>query len=127
MHDKNPEDPAMMKAIKAMTKTMEKSMNCNPHTIQSQMHNFGKGGAGSRKTKKGRIINPNPPAISARQAPGRGPAPLGRRLKDRSGETLEIATAGGNVTVRPDNPPHNVRRRPHNFTYAVENNLPGAR
>ena len=48
-------------------------MKCNPHTIQQQLHTFGKGGAASRKSKWGRVIKPNPPAISARLAPGSGP------------------------------------------------------
>ena len=68
-------------AMKAMTKTLKKSMKCNPHTIQQQLHTFGKGGADSRK--------PNPPAISARLAPGSGPAPLGRRFKDRRGQVVQ--------------------------------------
>ena len=36
-------------AMKAMTQTLKKSMKCNPHTIQQQLHTFGKGGAASRK------------------------------------------------------------------------------
>ena len=56
-------------AMKAMTKTLKKSMKCNPHTIQQQLHTFGKGGAASRKSKWGSVIKPNPPAISARLAP----------------------------------------------------------
>ena len=86
------------------------------------MHTFGKGGATARNTKRGRGINPNPPAISARFAPGRGPAPLGRRLKARSGTTTV-----GNVDIMSENPPQYANRRPHNFTYVVDNNLPGAR
>ena len=76
-------------AMKAMTKTLKKSMKCNPHTIQQQLHTFGKGGAASRKSKWGRVIKPNPPAISARLAPGSGPAPLGRRFKDRRGQVVQ--------------------------------------
>ena len=68
-------DRNSIKAMKAMTKTLQKSMKCNPQTIQQQLHTFGKGGAASRKSKWGRVINPNPPAISARLAPGSGPAP----------------------------------------------------
>ena len=76
-------------AMKAMTKTLKKSMKCNPHTTQQQLHTFGKGGAASRKSKWGRVIKPNPPAISARLAPGSGPAPLGRRFKDRRGQVVQ--------------------------------------
>ena len=81
-------DRNSLKAMKAMTKTLRKSMKCNPHTIQQQLHTFGKGGAASRKSKWGRVINPNPPAISTRLAPGSGPAPLGRQYKDRRGQVV---------------------------------------
>ena len=84
MNDRN-----SIKAMKAMTKTLRKSMKCNPHTIQQQLHTFGKGGAASRKSKWGRVINPNPPAISTRLAPGSGPAPLGRQYKDRRGQVVK--------------------------------------
>ena len=60
-------------------------LQCNPHTIQNQLLTFGKGGAAARKSKWGRMIKPNPPAIAARMAPGSGPAPLGRRFKDKRG------------------------------------------
>ena len=59
-------EPGNAKAMKAMTKTLRKSLGCNQLTIQNQMHTFGKGGAASRVTPSGRIIRPNPPAISAR-------------------------------------------------------------
>ena len=61
--------PGNVKAMRAMTKTLRKSLGCNQLTIQNQMHNFGKGGAASRVTPSGRIIRPNPPAISARSVP----------------------------------------------------------
>ena len=48
-----------------------------------------RGGAASRKSKWGRVINPNPPAIAARLAPGSGPAPLGRHFKDRRGQVVK--------------------------------------
>ena len=44
-------DPNTIRAMKAMTKTLRKSMQCNPHTIQNQLHTFGKGGAAARKSK----------------------------------------------------------------------------
>ena len=73
------------------------------------------------------VINPNPPAISARLAPGRGPAPMGRRLLDRSGQSVTVSTASGSVTIRSDNPPIYQNRRQHKFSQVVANNLPGAR
>ena len=62
----NLNNPANKKAMRAFTKTLTKSVGCIDVTIQTQLHTFGKGTAGARKTKSGRIINPNPPAISAR-------------------------------------------------------------
>ena len=85
MNDRN-----SIKAMKAMTKTLRRSMRCNPQTIQQQLHTFGKGGAASRKSKWGRVINPNAPAISTRLAPGSGPAPLGRQYKDRRGQVAKL-------------------------------------
>jgi hypothetical protein len=121
------QDPGMKKAMVAMTKTLKKSMKCTTMTLQNQMHNFGKGGAAARKTRKGRVINPNPPGISTRLAPGRGPAPLGRHLKDRGSQSLQMATAEGPVIIQSDNPPVYQNRRPHNFSHAVDKNLPGVR
>jgi hypothetical protein len=125
--DQNPTDPGMTKAMLAMAKTLNRSSNCNSLTIQDQMHNFGKGGAAARKSKRGKVIKPNPPAISTRLAPGRGLAPLGRRHKDRSGETLLVQTPEGPVTVKSGNPPLYLSRRSHNFSDNVDKNQPGPR
>ena len=86
-HVENPQDPSANKAMLAMTKTLKRSIKCVPLTIQSQMHNFGKGTVGTNCSKHGRMIKVNSPATSRRtfKVPGRGPAPLGRPLKDRSG------------------------------------------
>ena len=120
----NLNDPNTIRAMKAMTKTLNKSMQCNPHTIQNQLHNFGKGGAAARKSKWGRMIKPNPPAIAARMAPGSGPAPLGRRFKDRRGE---VVTLTGGQVVRAGNPPVYQNRRPHSLTLAISDNARSAR
>ena len=98
-------------------------MQCNPHTIQNQLFNFGKGGAASRKSKWGRVIKPNPPAIAARMAPGSGPAPLRRRFKDRTGE---VVTLTGGQVVRAGNPPVYQNRRPHNLTLVISDNARSA-
>ena len=45
------QDPNSIKAMKAMTKTLKKSLTCTPHTLQNQMQNFGKGGAASRVSR----------------------------------------------------------------------------
>ena len=99
-------------------------MQCNPHTIQNQLHTFGKGGAAARKSKWGRVIKPNPPAIAARMALGSGPALLGRRFKDRRGE---VVTLMGGQVVRAGNPPVYQNRRPHNLILAISGNARSAR
>ena len=71
-------DAGTLKAMRLMTKTLKKSMKCNPTTIQQQLATFGKLDAAGRQSKHNRIIKPNPPAISARLAPGSMPAPLGQ-------------------------------------------------
>ena len=37
-------DRKSINAMKAMTRTLKKSMKCNPNTIHQQLHTFGKGG-----------------------------------------------------------------------------------
>ena len=107
-------DKATLKAMKKMTKTLKRSKKCTPHTLQQQMHGFGAQGAASHRTKTGKIIKPNPPAIAARKAPGSMPAPLGRRPKDRSGG---LGTLVGTKRTK----------RPHSLSLAVDNNVPGAK
>ena len=55
--DSNPSDSGMVKAMRAAAKTMNKSAQCNPLTLQSRLHNFGKGTAAARKTKTSHLIN----------------------------------------------------------------------
>lgn len=113
-------DKAMVKAMRAMTRTLKNSQKSTPHTLQQQMHGFGARGAASRRTKTGMLIRPNPPAISKRMAPGSMPAPLGRRPKDRSGEVGTIGGLGlGGLANR--------TKRPHNLSLAVENNVPNSK
>ena len=84
----------MNKAMMAITRSMKRSLKSRPLTLQSQMHNFAAGTVGKSKTKRGGVINVNPPSI-ARQAfkvPGRGPTPLGRPLRDRAGQTQMFIT-----------------------------------
>ena len=107
-------DEAMLTAMKAMTRTLKNAQRSTPHSLQQQMHCFGSRGDASRKTKTGLLMKPNPPALSARKAPGSLPAPLGRRPKDRAGEKgIPLPT------------PRN--KRPHNLAFAVENNVPNAK
>ena len=141
-------DTNSIKAMKAMTKTLRKSMKCNPHTIQQQLHTFGKGGAASRKSKWGRVIKPNPPAIAARLAPGSGPAPLGRHFKDRRGQVVkhiaildlflfhfslfikvhtQVAHLPGGEVIISGKRPVYQKRRPHNLKLAIDDNVRSAR
>ena len=50
MHDNNPNDTKTIAAMTVMTRRLKKSINCSNHTIQSQMHNFGKGSGTDRGT-----------------------------------------------------------------------------
>ena len=58
-------DTNSIKAMKAMTKTLRKSMKCNLHTIQQQLHTFGKGGCCFKKIKVGESHQPQPACNSS--------------------------------------------------------------
>ena len=55
-------------------------------------------------SKNGRVINVNPPAVSRRtfKVPGRGPAPLGRPLKEKGGKTQMIVTTDDDFIAMSD-------------------------
>ena len=57
--------------------------------------------------------------LLGRKAAGSGPAPLGRRFKDRRGE---VVTLTGGQVVRARNPPVCQNRRPHNLILAISGN-----
>ena len=88
----------------AITRSMKRSLKCKPLTTQSQMHNFAAGTVGKSKTKRGGVINVNPPSLARRtfKVPGRGPAPLGRPLRDRAGETQMFITDNEDIIARSD-------------------------
>ena len=69
-----------------------KPRNLCPFAAQKQMNEFGKGIVATNRTKNGRIINVNPPAVSRRtfKVPGRGPAPVGRPLKEKGAKPQMI-------------------------------------
>ena len=62
------------------------------------------GTVGKSKTKRGGITNVNPPSITRRafKVPGRGPAPLGRPLRDRAGQTQMFITGDRDIIARSD-------------------------
>ena len=122
-------DVNSLKAMKAMTKTLKKSLTLNPHTLQNQMQFFGKDGAAARKSKWGQMIKPNAPAISRRVWPGSMPAPQGRRLADRRGATTITTTTeeGTSHIVADSAVPVYTTKRPHNMSLAVANNVPAPR
>ena len=103
-HIQNIQDPSMNNAMMAFTKTLNKSLKCTPTTIQKQMHEFGKGTVAKNRTKHGGKINVNPPALSRRtfKVPGRGPAPLGRPLKEQAGRTQMIVSDEDDYIARSD-------------------------
>ena len=123
-HVENPQDPSANKAMIAMTKTMKRSMKCLPLTIQNQMHNFGKGTIATNRTKHGGVIKVNSPATSRRtfKVPGRGPAPLGRPLKDRSGKVQMFVGEEDDLLARSDKPFNFKPKKQHNLAKSVRNN-----
>ena len=123
-HVENPQDPSANKAMLAMTKTLKRSIKCVPLTIQSQMHNFGKGTVGTNRSKHGRMIKVNSPATSRRtfKVPGRGPAPLGRPLKDRSGRVQMFVSEEDDLVARSDKPFQFKPKKKHDLAKSVRNN-----
>ena len=123
-HIQNIQDPSMNNAMMAFTKTLNKSLKCTPTTIQKQMHEFGKGTVAKNRTKHGGTINVNPPALSRRtfKVPGRGPAPLGRPLKEQGGRTQMIVSDEDDYIARSDKNIKQVPKKRHDFAKSVENN-----
>ena len=115
-------DVNSLKAMKAMTKTLKKSLTSNPHTLQNQMQFFGKYGAAARKSKWGQMIKP----ISRRVWPGSMPAPQGRRLADRRGATTITEEGTSHIVADSAVPVYTTKRR-HNMSLAVANNVPAPR
>ena len=120
----NVQDPSMNKAMMAFTKALKKSLNCTPTTIQKQMHEFGKGTVATSRTKNGKIINVNPPAVSRRtfKVPGRGPAPLGRPLKEKGAKTQMIVTNEDDFIAMSDKSVKTVVKKQHNLAKTIVNN-----
>ena len=124
LHATNLQDPRMNKAMMAFTKTLNKSLDFTQTTIQKQMHEFGKGTVATNRTKNGRVINVNPPAVSRRtfKVPGRGPAPLGRPLKEKGGKTQMIVTTDDDFIAMSDKSVISVAKKVHKLTKTIENN-----
>ena len=123
-HAENPQDPAMNKAMMAITRSMKRSLKCKPLTMQSQMHNFAAGTVGKSKTKRGGVINVNPPSLARRtfKVPGRGPAPLGRPLRDRAGQTQMFITDNEDIIARSDGNFIQQTKKTHKFAKILETN-----
>ena len=90
----NPQDPSVNRPMIAMTKTLRRSIKCLPASIQNRMYNLGKGTIAKNRSKNGGTIKVNSPSLSRRtfKVPGRGPAPQGRPLQDRSGKVQMVVT-----------------------------------
>ena len=88
------------------------------------MHEFGKGTVGNSRTKNGRVITVNPPALSRRsfKVPGRGPAPLGRHLKQKNKKIQLVVSENDDYIAKTDKAMKNVKKKVHNFASNVENN-----
>ena len=56
-----PNNPAILGAMKSMTKTLRKSLACMPRTIHTQMHDFGKGTPAYKATKPSSVISQTHP------------------------------------------------------------------
>ena len=82
-------DRNSIKAMKAMTKTLRKSMKCNPQTIQQQLHTFGKGVRHPGNPSGGGLSTP----IHLQYRPDwllGVDQPLGRHYKDRRGQVVKL-------------------------------------
>ena len=92
--------------------------------MQSQMHNFAAGTVGKSKTKRGGVINVNPPSLARRtfKVPGRGPAPLGRPLRDRAGQTQMFITDNEDIIARSDGNFIQQTKKTHKFAKILERN-----
>ena len=120
----NPQDPSINRAMIAMTKTLRRSMKCLPATIQNQMHNFGKGTIAKNRSKKGGTIKVNSPSLSRRtfKVLGRGPAPQGRPLQDRSGKVQMVVTEDGDMIARSGKALKFTAKKKHNLAKSVKEN-----
>ena len=114
----------MNKAMMAITRSMKRSLKSRPLTLQSQMHNFAAGTVGKSKTKRGGVINVNPPSIARQtfKVPGRGPAPLGRPLRDRAGQTQMFITDDRDIIARSDGNFSQQTKKTHKFAKILERN-----
>ena len=94
LHATNVQDPSMNKAMMAFTTTLKKSLH--QQLYKSKCMNLEREQLllATNRTKNGKIINVNPPAVSRRtfKVPGRGPAPLGRPLKEKGAKAQMIVT-----------------------------------
>ena len=124
LHESHPQDPSTNNAMMAFTKTINKSLKCTPTTLFKQLHEFGKGTVATSRTKHGGIITVNPPVISRRtfKVPGRGPAPLGRPLKEQGGRVQLIVSDDSDYIAKSDKNVKQTTKKKHNFTKSVENN-----
>ena len=110
----------MKKAVLAITRSMKRSLKCKPLTMQSQMHNFAAGTVGKSKTKRGGVINVNPPSIARRtfKVPGRGLAPL----RDRASQTQMFITDDRDIIARSDENFSQQTKKPQKIAKILERN-----
>jgi len=78
----------------------------------------------SNKTKHGGVIPVNPAAKSRRtvKVPGRGPAPLGRPLKNQSDRVQVTVTEEDDLLSKSDKPTTSHIKKKHDLTQTIKNN-----
>ena len=88
------------------------------------MHNFGKGTIAKNRSKKGGTIKVNSPSLSRRtfKVPGRGPAPQGRPLQDRSGRVQMVITEDGDMIARSGKALKFTAKERHSLAKSVNEN-----
>ena len=88
------------------------------------MHNFAAGTVGKSKTKHYDVINVNPPSLARQtfKVPGRGPAPLGRPVRDRAGQTQMFIIDNEDIIARSDGNFIQQSKTTHKFAKILERN-----
>ena len=114
----------MSEPMMAITKNMNKSIRCTPLTQQNQMHNFAIGTVGKSRSRRGGVIKVNPPSLARRtfKVPGKGPAPLGRPMMNRAGQTQMFVTDNEDIFAKSDKAFRPELKKPHNLAKTVESN-----
>ena len=90
------------------------------------MHNFAFGTVGKSRSKRGGVIKVNPPSLARRtfKVPGKGPAPIGRPIMNRAGQTQLFVTDNEDIFAKSNKVFRPQLKKPHNLAKTVESNVP---